>query len=704
MGARELTDRGPAGTPFLAPPAAAPGYPSWRAVLFSFVLAACSTEPTDSGADTSASGPNPWDDLHTELDPFHELLSVEVGTSGAVRLVPVAQIPAMAAWSPGGSGLALLDARYRVAETYSCLDPANFPDAVDGANRQGRCAAGLVELDRTHLALTEPVLDVADDPTGHRLTVLLRDGRIRVTETNLLTGNAWDWLRLGPVMGLWATDGSVPGAIAAADDGGWWGVAGGALVNWDGDGAVLHEAPLDGAGVAVVRSGPRVWAATATSVLNDHQFNVEVTEAAALVGDGIDGVWASSVAEGRLLHVTTTGVSERLPVEGLRGPFARDARTGKLYVLTADAVVVLQDGAEIARYPFDGPAAVAVNDSSEVSVLGADGTLHVYVDESAFGDAPPLSVWVATFVENPQHVASAVVCAGAEDAMEERMDRATANRDFLHDVPATVALAISPAAAAHATRCKVSDELAGLFDSPRLDPGVLFHDPPDCTDQSCLDRSVADDLGELTHIGIDPTWISGAAGWETGTGDWVKALVALDMPAVHGFVGLSALPEISLDDPRAKDALPWAGEAEESPWHAASAATAGEDAGSGGLLLLPGSTQAAFNFGACAGVLQAECHPLSLGGGDTFHADDTAVADLLLHRAAMHRGQAGGDTWYFHLPAIETYAYTEGCTVSGRAWVGDDCQAEYLQEWLYDVQSRLVTNGVVRWGKPSEVE
>jgi len=673
-------------------------------MLFSFVLAACSTDPTDSGADPFASGPNPWDELHTDLDPFHELLSVEVGTSGAVRLVPVAQIPSMAAWSPGGSGLALLDARYRLASTYGCLDPANFPDAIDGVNRQGRCPAGLVELDRTHLALAEPVLDVADDPTGHRLTVLLADGRVRVAETDLLTGNAWDWLRLGPVVGLWATDGSVPVAIAPADDGGWWGVAGSALVHWDGAGVEIGASPLDGAGVTVVRSGPRVWAATATAVIDDLGFDASLDGATDLVSDGIDGVWASSVAEGRLLHVTTNGVSERLTIDGLRGPFARDHRTGKLYVLTADAVVVLQDSAEVARYPFDGPAAVAVNDSSEVSVLGADGTLHVFVDESAFGDAPPISAWVATFVENPRQIAAEVECSGAADAMDERVDRATANRDFLHDVPSTVALAISPAAAAHAKRCKVSDRLAALFDDPRLEPGVLFHDPPDCVDQSCLDASVADDLGQLTHVGIDPTWISGAAGWETGTGDWVAALVALDMPAVHGFVGLSALPEISMDDPRAKDALPWAGEAEESPWHAASAATAGEDAGAGGLLLLPGSTQAAFNFGACPGVLQAECHLLSLGGGDTFDADDTAVADLLLHRAAMHRGEAGGDTWYFHLPAIETYDYTEECTVSGRAWVGDGCQAQFLQEWLYDVQSRLVTNGVVRWGKPSEVE
>jgi hypothetical protein len=390
-------------------------------------------------------------------------------------------------------------------------------------------------------------------------------------------------------------------------------------------------------------------------------------------------------------------------VAGAAGPVAADARTGKVYVLTDDAVVVLQGGAEVLRAAVTAPVAVAVNGSSEVSVLGADGRVHVYVDETALGDAPPLSAWIATFFENPRQVASKVDCSGDDEGMEERVARALANRDFFHDIPATVALGVSPAAAAHAKRCKVTDALVSLFDDPRLEPGVLFHDPPDCTDQDCVDAAVADDLAELTALDLHPEWISGAAGWETGAGDWVRALASLDMPARHAFVGLSALPDISMDDPRAKDALPWAGEAEASPWRASSAADAGTDTPGGGLLLIPGNTQAAFNLGACPGALQVECRLLDLGGGDTLDADDLAVADLLLHRAAVHRSEAGGDTWYMHLPAIETYAYTEGCSTTDRAWSGEGCQAALLQAWAFDVQARLVRAGAVRWGLPSDV-
>ena len=96
---------------------------------------------------------------------------------------------------------------------------------------------------------------------------------------------------------------------------------------------------------------------------------------------------------------------------------------------------------------------------------------------------------------------------------------------------------------------------------------------------------------------------------------------------------------------------------------------------------------------------------MDVGGGSVIDADDVAVADLLLHRAAGRRESSGASTWYFHLPAIEEFSYVEGCTRSeAGSWSGSGCQAEPLQGWLYDVHARLVNAGVVRWGCPSDTE
>ncbi|GDX78356.1 hypothetical protein LBMAG42_01670 [Deltaproteobacteria bacterium] len=659
-------------------------------------LLACETEPADSGP--AAEEAHYWDGLEVPLDPFRLMLEVQVDTSPAAHLASISTVPLLAAWPQREGGAALLDARYRLADDFSCLDAAPFVDVLDGADRHGRCAEGLVELDRTHLANRETILAVVDEPAMSRLSVLLEGGRVRSANTDLLTGNPFDWLRLCEDEVLLASDG-VPATLLVADGaGGWFGVAGSWLVRWDGAGAVVSELPLPEASAALVASGGRAWASSRTGLVRDDGIFADLVGVRGMVSDGGGGVFA--VVQDAALAVGADGaLGDPVPVTGATGPIARDERSGRLYVAVDEGIAVVSGGAEIDRYAVEGVIDVAVNGSSEISVLDASGAVHVFVDETSLSGPTPLRAWVATFIENPRQVATIVDCSGTDEGMVERLDRAIANRSWLDDVPASVALAVSPASAAHAKRCKVTDELVEVTTGGRVTPGVLFHDPPDCSDQRCLDAGVAADLKLITELGIAPQWMSGAAGWDAG-GDWVLALAALDMPAVHAFVGLTALPTIGYDDPRAKDALPWAGEAEVAPWRARDATTAGVDDPEGVLALLPGSTMSVFNLAGCPGLLQAECRLLALGGGDAVAEDDLAVADLLLHRAAAHRSESGGDTWYFHLPAIEEFDYTDGCSHDGDRWTGEGCEAGLLQGWLVDVQERLVMAEVVAWSAP----
>ena len=79
---------------------------------------------------------------------------------------------------------------------------------------------------------------------------------------------------------------------------------------------------------------------------------------------------------------------------------------------------------------------------------------------------------------------------------------------------------------------------------------------------------------------------------------------------------------------------------------------------------------------------------------------DIAVLDLLLHRAITESVTSTVRTWSFHLPDIGTYDYTQGCTQDDRVWSGEDCAGARLQEWLIDVDRRLVQGGLVRWPTP----
>lgn len=662
------------------------------------LLAACA--PADDSAAAGAAPPPPWADLQADLDPFRAMLSVSVGAD-ARHLAAVAGAPSLAVWPGPRGGAALLDGRYRLDASARCLDPAPFPRLADGVDRQGGCPEGEVELDRTGLGVGREVLDVADDPVGQTVSVLFAGGEVLVASTELLERNPLDWLRLRPGVTLELVSGEAPERLAALPGGGWVAAAGREVATFDALGARFDSIELVDEVAALVVSGGEVWAATSGGAVSLGGAGLACVGGAGLAADGAGGVWVSCPADARVSHVDAIGVvQEEVAVAGLVGAAALNGETGVVYAAVEEGVAELRGGAEVARHAVGRPDALVVNSVGELSVLSA-GSVGVYVDETALVGRPPLSMWVAAFVENPRAEASRVACSGADDGMEERAARALDNRALLDDLPPLVALAVSPPVAAHARRCKVADELAEAMRGPRIEVGALFHDPPDCADQDCLDAAVADEVAALADLDVSPRFAAGAAGWETG-GDWVLAVQRAGIDR-HAFVGLSALPEVGIDDPRGKEAAPWSGEAASLPWRTASAEVTLDDDPGGGFVLIPGSTLAIFNAADCAGVLQAECRMVGAGGGSVIDAEDVAVADLLLHRAVGRRGNSGESTWYFHLPAIEEFSYVEGCTRSdaGR-WSGSGCQAEPLQGWLYDVHARLVNAGVVRWGCPSE--
>jgi hypothetical protein len=659
---------------------------------------ACADAPDSEGRPAPA--PPPWADLEVPLDPFRELLTVDVGPD-ARQLLPVGAAPSLAVWPGPRGGVALLDARYGLGDGPRCLDPAPFTAALDGVDRRGACAEGEVELDRTGLAVGLDVRDVADDPEGGVVTVLLPGGALGVANTDLLVGNPFDWLRLaaGPTLRL--PTAGVPVRVAALPGGGWAAASGTELAWFDGDGALQRSRTLEGTAERLLVAGDAVWAATDAGLEGEAGVVVACAAAPGVAADGAGGVWAACRSEGSVVHVDAGGAEvARVAVEGLTGPVARHPGSGAIYALTEDGVAELRDGLEVARRPIPDARAISINAAGEVAVLSGR-TVSVFVDETALADRPPLSGWIAAFIENPRAEATRVDCSGDDAGMTERSERALANRALFDDFPAPVALAVSPAVAAHARRCKVREAFHDATRGARIEPGVLLHDPPDCADQACLDEAIADELDQLGGLGVVPRFAAGAAGWQTG-GDWVLGLTHAGLDR-HAFVGLSADPNVGIDDPRAKDGWPWSGLAEGRPVGASSAATATIES-EGALLLVPGNTQAAFNLADCPGALQAECRMLDLGGGSVLGADDLAVADLLLHRAAAMRGGDGVGTWYFHLPAIEEYDYTKGCTRDeDGTWQGETCQAAALQRWLFDVHGRLVRAGVVRWSCPSGV-
>ena len=138
------------------------------------------------------------------------------------------------------------------------------------------------------------------------------------------------------------------------------------------------------------------------------------------------------------------------------------------------------------------------------------------------------------------------------------------------------------------------------------------------------------------------------------------------------------------------------------PWKVSSAEVVEYSFEEGEVALFPGDARAGFNLGSCPNLLVRECLMLNRGGGEAFKSEDIEVLNLLLRRRLAERDLDGGAAWSFHLPDIGVWNYVEGCSRNDRVWEGE-CDAQILQDWLFDVHQIFALNGAVKWAHPSEL-
>lgn len=675
-----------------------------RALVLLWIGMGCGCGPDE------ASPLRPWEDLAAiPPDPFAEVLASGFLGAAPERLVPVPMLPSVAGLDPTSGELVVMDGRYRHARTAWCVPLYGFGLPDDGVDRVAGCGDDAVWLRRGLFSGAAPIRAVAGDPARSQLVAVDARGRWWTFGADLDAQHPADWLR-GLQTGLdpTFTDPGAPGMLAVGPDGELAAAFGATGWRWP----AIDEPPEDGGAAAlpgvatdVVYAGDTPVFATAGGIAWGLGGAVDVLAGAParLVADG-DAVWVTVPDEDLLLRLDGPGPpAAELVVDGLRGPIARDV-DGRLLLAVDDGVAVVEGGAEVARHAAEPPLDLLAQPSGEWVLLYASGAVDVRFDDHALRrrvevGADPLRIALATFFENPKRRSERLPCADDDPDLDAYVTTALANRAWLDVVPATVMLGLTPTAVRQLTSCERVADLQTLVAVERTEPGVLFHEAPRCDDgdQGCIDDFLADDASAFDAVELAPTWTSGASAWDLVDADWVGATLATGLPARHLFFGLAALPDVTQEDPRAKEPLPWAGAAARTGWTV-------EAHDGGNLALYPGVPVSGYILAGCAGLLAEECGRVDAGGGAIFEAGDTAVLSLLLRRALHARSDAGPDTWYFHLPAIELYDYTEGCTRSDDGvWSGETCEAALLQSWLFDVHARFVLGGDAAWTLPSEL-
>jgi hypothetical protein len=383
-----------------------------------------------------------------------------------------------------------------------------------------------------------------------------------------------------------------------------------------------------------------------------------------------------------------------------------DPRTDVLHLATSNGFVrVSPDGVRTAVEIADPIVDLDINLAGETVLLHDGGVLTVLVDETAYEAVTPLDVFITTFSERPRNPDDTVPCKGDDLSIAAFMEKSLNNRAMLDDLPAPTGMGLTSTLVRQADDCNVRDKLVQLMDHPLTSSGILVHqEPRDCTGLLACHTTFLEE--KLAEFGDDltPTWTSGLSTHHELDLNWVASAEDAGLPSRYIFYGMSHLPEIMHGaDLRSKDSWPTALGDQARAWGTDSAAAVAERGGTGSLAVYAGGTIAAFNLGACHNLFLLECHALDRGGGTILDADDVAVLDLLLHRSLTEGSPATVRTWSFHLPNIGEYDYTLGCTESDRIWSGEDCAAARLQEWLIDVDRRLVQAGLVRWTRPEDL-
>lgn len=657
-------------------------------------LACNRSEPEGEPATT----PDPWEALEpVALDPFREIASASLAAETAPASLRTLPERSLSFVLSGGVVLAL-DARYHHDPSGRCVDASGWPELLD-ATAQGACPEGSAWTQRGKLATAAPIVSFAVDRASLRLALLTDKGGLGLADADVLSGDPLDLLRPGEVVSL-ETGPLSEATVSAMEGEDLWVADGASLWRLDPSGGAIQEThALPGEAQALLLRESRPWVLTSAGLWADGETLTEPLGLALAATD--DTVWVG--AEDGLWQVDTEQLEvEFISVPGATGPLTVDEATGRVWAATSAGLASLQDGL-LTQHNTDPVSDLAMNSAGELVALGEAGQIRVYVDETSLTGAEPLDLLIAAFIERPRGPKDSAPCTGETESVAAFAATAADNAAVLADQPLPVALGLTPNFARRARACEVIDVVAPLLSASNTEPGVLFHAlAEDCTDQACLADFLASEAAELTALGLDPTWASGLAPQDALSLDWVLALDQAGGPGRYLFFGLSTLPEITGEDPRAKDAWPLAAGERASAWRVGSAETVAEHDPSGSLSVYPGDNTPLFNLGNCPNLLLEECHLSNMGGGTEINADDVSTLALLLHRAVAERD--GVSTFTFHLPDLGVYDYTQGCTVTDRVWSGEGCEAALLQAFGFDVVQRYVANGLVRLRLPSELD
>ena len=625
------------------------------------------------------------------LDPFR-LLRITPLTE-AVNPVRLAIDPSASVGlvlDPGASMVWGTDALFLHDPSTVCINNEAVRES-QSPGPSGACPDNTIATSRGALPTEAAPIAISITPNGGKAAILDAHGRVYWVHTDPLGAPAQDHMRPLPAFILDTIHG-VPesarialtaDALAVAQGTKLW------IYTHDGDELSHFETTQNITDIAHSDAG--WWAISATETI----LNGAVVASGGLSFAKIDGkLWAVSPA-------ALTPLEETHEAQALSGATGPAVQWGdQILFATSDGLQTLNG--QNSGLLWDGVVtALQVNDAEELVVLDGEGALRIYVDETRYPADTTLHAWISTFIEKPRKFADRTPCRGEGETIQKILEQAHTNAAMLQDLPATVALGITPSHWARAIECDEQDaieRLAGAFEL-----GVLFHDAPsECAgDETCYQSALAEQMDAFTLV---PQWVSGlGAHTELGV-DWVAALRAIGAPNRFSFFGMSMRPDIDhATDLRAKDSWPSSLERLSQVWQTDDVDSILNREGEGWLQILPGDNIPAFNLGACANLFINECHPLGRGDGGAIEAHDIESLDLLLHRALASAHHGGTHTWNFHLPDIGLYAYTDECTETDGLWSGDNCEGARLQEWLSDVSQRFASNGLLIWSTPASV-
>jgi hypothetical protein len=664
------------------------------AITIGFLLGfgGCRVLPEKDLHDTANAVSDPWLDLpNVDLEPFRQILKTSVrGSTSPIEMliephhgqVFIRDYDAGKVWA--------LDAQYHHDARVYCIDPQNHQNSIP-QGPDGECPTGTHEVARGRLEALGPPVAMAMSPETPMLAILGRAGQISFVPTDPEFND--------PIEHMKEIDGPILENLNLPMNDtlmGWNGDLFAVSKNetlsiFDDEGALFEQQSFAG-NIQDVIWFENNWAVLTTSGFHYDGLTTE--------GGGLRLIpWQE-----RLWIIDSDSIrdsTEALTLASIKGPAV--VFQDNLLVVTESGLTKVTPTGETIPLLEGTFRDVGTNQAGEVVLLHDDGTITVYVDETDYGEDTELNIWIATFIERPRFAAEAIPCrSDNEGSIRGFIESASNNAELIADMPIQSILGVTPSHVRRATECGEQEALEPLFDA--MEPGLLFHDyPKECeSDPSCHEDALANDLAAMNR---KPLWTSGLSPHDQLDVDWVNSLKVIGAPNLFTFFGMSIRPDVPHDtDLRAKDAWPLSLGNGTETWrtdHSSDIALRNND---GWLHLLPGNNVPAFNLGACPNLFINECHPLNRGGGLNLDNEDTETLRLLLHRALVSADRPGTHTWSFHLPDIGLYDYTSNCTVSNRIWSGDDCSGAHLQAWVFDVQQRFVSKGLIRWSTPSTLE